>query len=248
MQRTPMNVGENWTLQDTVIIIDAKDELKNGWFNTLAALGATNDVPFFNVRNRSVGLYWNDQDSRDTFPYAYELHSLGIRFWGPSMTQWVENASQDVKMDNASAHIFVNDLPRHAHCELQIQQDIRLKANIAMLPSGMGISGDGYGAGFAKVIGQPGDSSTHFDSINQGEPDLTKRWLWPLNIGIPRRANLSVKIVFNQYGKELLGVMNNGEITQLNTEGGESRVEAFFGMQVTLRGRRFVQQRGDLHV
>ncbi len=254
------NVRESWTLHDTVLIAPILPNENNGWFQSFANMALQNDIPFFNVRNRIVGLQWNNQDARDVMPYGYYLESIGVRFFCPSMKTIREyNDAIPIPLqiidvsDDISAHIFCVDLPRHCTGVFQVQQDERLKAAAIMLPSGQGYSGDGYGQGAPiassapPVMGTPG----HYDSMVQGVPQNQCRWIWPEPIEIPRRATISFKLQYNEYAKAVL--------TQLNAwfcEGWKSSVDpeanATFkivaGIQVTLRGQRLAQQRGELHI
>lgn len=250
MNQEFMNVKENWTIHDTVLLYPPsklrgpQPSTIQGWFGSWAALAGANDHPFFNVRNRTIGLYWNNQDVRDTFAYAYELESAGIRFFASTMSMKIDG--DDVqKFDNVTPHIWVCDMPYHASAVVTIQQDERLKANVAMLPSGHGIQGDGYGAGQFVIPGDPGfvAEASHYDSMNQGVTEMSRRWVWPLSIGVPRRANFSLKIVFSEYAKDVIANFNQG--WTLTNSG--NRYYPIAGIQVTLKGKRFVQQRGELH-
>lgn len=248
------NVKEDWTLHDTVVIMPTKGELKiSGFYTSYAALAAQNEINFFNVRNRTIGLFWNDQDARDVMPYGFYLKSIGVRFWAPSMAGRIESMPETGPMfDHISHHTWVCDVPWHLYGVLQIQQDEILKVNAAMLPSGMGFYGDGVGSGTPLLPGIEGGvlegAGGHHDSFTQGMPQLHNQWVWPVEMEIPKRASIGFKLVLNEYIRRVLSGMNNWDcVVEQLSETDISAILGFSGIQVTLKGYRLAQQRGELH-
>ena len=85
-----MNVAENWVLYDTVLIgsyVSSMD-YNTGYFATYAAMGGVTTIPFFNVRNRSHGLPYNNQDQQSQLPYVFKIYSVGISWWAPGTTTY----------------------------------------------------------------------------------------------------------------------------------------------------------------
>lgn len=250
IQRNYQNVREDWTIHDTVVIhsIYGQTPKNPGWFQSYAALATVNEINFFNVRNRTIGLFWNDQDARDVMPYGFYLKSIGVRFWAPATnTLYLSDASV---FDHTSHHTFVCDVPWHLYGVLQVQQDEVLKVNSAMLPSGMGFFGDGVGGG-SPIL--PGGEQTiagiggHHDSFTQGMPQLQNRWVWPVEVQIPKRANIGFKLVLNEYIRSVLLQMNNWTCPSEEGAAGIKVFNGISGIQVTLKGERLAQQRGEQH-
>lgn len=249
------NVGENWLLYDTVAVYnDAAASFSNpaGWFGSFAAMGAANEINFFNVRNREIGLPYNNQDSRDQMAYGYELYSIGVSFFANTITSaagWF--VDQNFSPDDQTGHLFMSDLPRHAALTLRVQQDDRLKSNVLMAPAGYGPFGDGYGRGAPSTLPNAINGYDHHASVvTQGVPEKDARWKFPKPIMIPRRATINVRIQFNEYAKQMLAVMfNNWEFMGLNDGDDDVDQEPIFaGIQVGLGGKRLIQQRAQYHV
>lgn len=251
-----MNVREQWLLWDTVACFNTTGlnfTNPTGWFLNYAAMGAANEVDFFNVRNRRAGLPYCNQDSRDNMPYGFRCTSLGIGFFAHSITQsptWAvdETFSPD---DNVS-HIWMNDLPRHANITFRVQQDDILKTTALFAAPGYGPVGSGYGRGSPSTL--PTDNSNGYDHtanvITQGQPMLANRWVFPLSIDIPRRATINVKLKFAEWGRQLLQTIPPG-LLNFGVDDGASDIAqtpTFAGIQVSFGGERLVQQRGQHHV
>lgn len=253
-QKPFLNAGEDWMLFDTVLV--GPNLTKHGWYLSYAAMGLDSNINFFNVRNRSVGLFWNNQDTRDQTPYAFELKSIGVSFWANSMSQVINGVkplppSKDYAIEDYVGHLFSNDLPRHCSITLQVQQDEVLKSHALFTPPGYGPFGSGYGRG------QPssGMSDEPVDTIlgvnTQSMPMLSNRWLFPNKIEIPRRAAVSVKLRFSSYARALLQALPAPMAWVVQNEVPEGTENAYqpvyAGIQVSLVGKRLVQQRGQYH-
>lgn len=249
-----LNVRERHMLFDTLGIFTppAGSGITNpdGWYTTFATAGLANEWNFFNVRNRSAGLMWNNQDKRDQMATGMRVKSIGISFWGLPFTQiptW--QTDQTLSPEDKAVHTFVNDIPRHCGCVLQIQQDERLKAHPFFLSAGYGPYGDGYGRGAPSTDGalaQANGWDHHMDISSNGVPILRNRWEFPLPLEIPRTANLSFRVIPNEYARQLLQVMPFLPTYQGETGGDDMEIiPGFCGVQVSLLGDRLVQQRGN---
>lgn len=170
------NVREQIILTDTIMVgkwVGNMSDRPNGWFTTFAEVGAAGSLPFFNVRNRSIGTMYNNQDARDQLPYGMRIQSIGVRFWaGPTSTftscdnigstlvtrtPKAENDYTDPDFDTMTNReelhgaVWEADIPNHASAILRTNQDNRLKAPVALLAPGTGPVGGGWG------WGSPGD-------------------------------------------------------------------------------------------
>ena len=256
MQPKPfMNVREQWLLYDSVGVFDTTGSAivnPPGWFTTFAGLGAANEVDFFNVRNRNVGLMYTNQDSRDNMPYGFRCTSIGIGLWAMCFTQAPTWAIDDAfSPDDSVSHIWQNDLPRHASITFRVQQDDILKCTALMAPPGYGPYGGGFGRGSPSRL--PTDVSNGYDHtanvVTQGNPFVTCRWTFPLSIDIPRRATINVKLKFSEWARQFLAILPQGrEWFGINDADDVTGLPIFAGIQCSLAGERLVQQRGQHHV
>lgn len=83
-----MNVKERWYLYDTILVspwISTLPSAVPGWYSTFATLGAADDLSFFTTRNKSIGLAYNNQESRDQIPFALIAETLSVDFFSPSV-------------------------------------------------------------------------------------------------------------------------------------------------------------------
>lgn len=258
LQQEYANVRESWMLYDTVAVSLAPPygtpDYPNGWFPNWLTMGAATEISFFNVRNRRIGLSYNNQDARDQIPYAFRARSIGISFWATPITEFEGLPSAgNCLPEDCTHHVFTHDLPRHASLTFQVAQDEILKTTALMAPGGYGPVGGGY------MRGQP---SSYFDQgfdvalgvATQGESRLTNRWVFPVPIDIPRNASLSAKIRFSEYGRQLLQAFPQqnpwyaGGLGGDSNESGEIQMPVSAGIQISLIGDRLVQQRGQYHV
>jgi len=227
----------------------------DGWYTSWANLGAATTLNFFNVRNRSAGLMWNNQDKRDQMAYGMKVQSLGISFFSQMFSHaggWA--VDETFSPEDYAHHVWMNDIPRHAGVTLTVQQDDRLKTHALFCSPGYGITGGGYARGEistwstvdANIIGT---WDHHLSTENQGVPILNNRWEFPVNLMIPRDANISLTIRLNDWARNLLQSMPWDVSWQGNNDGEDlvKYIKAFAGIQVTLMGERLVQQRGEYH-
>lgn len=251
------NVVEDWLLYDTVGVFDPPQgsniSTPTGWFTTLAGLGGVSELDFFNVRSRSIGLPYNNQDARDQTPYVFHIDSIGVTYFANMQTQafeWDHTPENDFVPEDYATHIFNVDVARHVGVILRIQQDDRLKTTSYMCPPGYGPSGDGFGRGSPTTWGELNNDTydAHASVVSQSSPYLANRWPFPNALQVPRRGVLNVKLKLNEYVRNLIttlpqqhvffGVDDADDIAEKNV---------FFGIQVSLKGRREVQQRAEYH-
>lgn len=260
------NVKEQYMLYDTVginqVVIGVGITAPDGWFTSYNDMGQANDVPFFNVRNRTSGLMWNNQDKRDQLAWPFLVNSIGVTFWAnpataaPGLTGTSTDSPEDI-----TSHIFANDLPRHCGVVMRVQQDDRLKTHAYFCSPGYGVCGGGYARGQATSINALGSNPImtnnplydhHLAIQSQGQPTLANRFEFPLALRIPRTATMSVRLVFTEYGRQLLQQMPelgiwNQTLTANPADNDHVVMPGFSAIQVSLVGQRLVQQRGQYH-
>lgn len=245
------NVSESWVLYDTVLIggFTPQMNFNEGYFATFTLLGAATSVPFFNIRNRNHGLAYNNLDKRDQLPFVMKIYSVGVSFFGPSTVTYRDNAGAPLGPQRTALDLFESELPKHTSLTLTTNQDDRLKIGSLLAPPGYGmmVSGVAQGDTESAVVPYPAISKV---SWCQGIPTLTNKWGFRKPLEIPRTANMSVRLDFSEYAREMLTAMP-GPYYQPFRSAADTSVFAFkwgmCGIQVTIGGIREVQQRGQYH-
>jgi len=243
------NVAENWTLYDTTLIGPGLTSLafNDGWLASYNALGLQAEVPFFNVRNKNVGLPYNNQDTRDALAWGFRIFTVGVRFFAPAVS--VYSLDSPIQGDqHLPQNLFETEIAKHCQLTLQTNQDERLKTHALLTPPGYGPVGGGYSQGDVVTVSNTPNVMTQ--TQGQGVSILTNKWGFANPLEVPRRANLSVTLKFNDYCKNLLQAMPGPNLTPLRAvAGGDTwyACPAIAGIQVVLGGQRLVQQRGQYH-
>lgn len=294
----PQNVKEQIILTDTILVskfVGQMTDRPSGWFGSFADAGAAGEFSFMNVRNRSIGVAYNNQDARDQLPFGMRITSIGVKCFGPAaasqFTACLNKGSTDTDRVPYADDVYVDpvpaeltnreelhtavweaDLPNHLSLILRTNQDIRLRGPVAIFTPGFGAVGGGWGwgsPGDLEIMGDGGTPApaisreasgpsygmfaTNLETIQHGEADLRRRFPFPIPIDVPKRANLSITLKLSQYGKEMLKAMTGPywyPMANAFSSGGltKSVKAAMFGVDVTIKGERLVQQRGDYHV
>lgn len=249
------NVRENWPLYDTVLIgLNALGaQTTPGWFTTLAAMGAANQLFFYNQRTRADGLPYCNLDTRDQMPYAFIIKTAGVRFFASyqSENDAVSYLDGAWFRESTVPHVFLTDLPNHCSFRLQIQQDDVLKSIVPLVPAGYGPVGGGYGQTSPQSQFSVAVDKT-YSAVTQSMAHITNRWKFPTRIKVPRNAALTVELQFSQYARELLQAMVKQNTQDLISGNGHQSdadhdSKTTYGIQVSLIGQRLVQQRGQYH-
>jgi hypothetical protein len=231
------NVKETWIAYDTVRIRDGLSAEPNGnllGYNSFALLAAAQEVPFLNMRNSSqAGLQYCNLDKTDSLAWPFDAESIGIEFVYPTPYN-----SQIAVSADAAAKIFLETIPNHCALIFSIRQDDRLIIRPNMCPPGYGP----YGA----MAYQSSFNHAYAQIATMGVPNMGNRFQWlgePLEI--PRDTPIKARLVFSEYGKRLLNALSLNPLDFNEGPTGEIPNEA--QIVVSLRGQRYVQQRGEYH-
>jgi hypothetical protein len=231
------NVRESWPIYDTVLIGLTEQQAAKypGGFTTFAAMSAQDEIPFLNIRNSSeAGLAYTNISSKDKTPWPYYLDSFGMRFIYPSPNA---NASSEHSAEVQASKIFEGEILDHCYFQFTIREDVVLTIKPAMMPAGFGPTGF--------MIGNSTQNSIFSDNMTNGNPDMRNRWR---NVGaslmIPRDTPIKGSLRFSEYGKMLLQTLNAVAGYDFAEE---EPVQALARIELTLFGKRDVQQRGEWH-
>lgn len=258
---SPLNVAEACAVYDTVQIRRDIPRDSNIGFPSYAALGAKGKIPFFNVRNSGeVGHAMTNLETKDQWPYAMDVYSLGVRFSAPHgvLERFAlpsQGAPEGLGSSNPMVHaLFVQEIPLFAGLRWKVMQDEKLLHTAYLAPEGSGpfgivgppAVGFGFGEGGGGVQGL-------MTAQTQGQPQLSNRWKFPIPIGVPRGATCALEIEFTDYARTLLANMVGPGLYQMNadplsqTPPPNVDVPACATIRVSLIGKRYVQQRGMIH-
>lgn len=246
------NVRETYPLYDTVCVtsdLSFMSRIPPGWYQSFAAMGAANEIHFFDTRNKaSAGIAYCNLDSIDTMSFGYLLRGISCKFFGPTVATLIDDRTNWV-IDTYEGGFFAAEFARHCGFKLRIDQDFRLKCNAFMPGGGDGPTFGGFGQLLNDLGGENLDDAPGMFGSNFSTPEDKGYWIFPQPIGIPRRASVSVIIEPNQYAKEILGDFLGPQHYDLLDidEIGRSLPSGIFGIRVGFYGNRLVQQRGQLH-
>lgn len=232
MNEPRMNVLEDWEMYDCVRIGPEVPDKWPGGFRTFTELANAEEVGFLNIRNSSeVGRAYTNIASKDKLPWPFAVTSMGLRFIYPD-----PNVASDHEASIAASKMFTVVIPEHAYFTFRTNEDDRTILKPAMMPSGHGMVG-------ALQSSRPGNDT--FNSIiTNGIADGRNRWLWTIKDGIklPKDTPLAGKLNFSEYAKSML--LQMATINPLDFDGATTFSNECI-IELTLRGKRQVQQRGD---
>lgn len=230
----PKNVMESWMIYDCALIGPEVDQAQN-WYASFAQMAQQPEVPFINVRtSSSAGDAYTNITSRDKFPWPFWLHSLGLRFFYLDPT--VDNSSPHSAIMSATK-IFNQAIQEHAWFELEIREDTILRLKPSHAPAGVGVPGF--------VSSNNAQNNWMSTTLTNGAPYLGNRWKFVGDvIRIPRDTPVRGRLKFSQYGKDLLTQLN--AVSGLDFAGEDPFPNVAF-IELTLLGKRGVQQRGEWH-
>lgn len=258
----PANVSESFPLYDTILICSqfyGQEANVRGWHTTFAAFAAQEEHHFYTVRNEALAsLPYCNLQSADSMDYPYLAYSMGLRWFGPSSnvqgdavapngnTGYVTNLDADV------GHFFQYDLPRHCSISLRVQQDTRVELTGYCCPPGYGPSGGGAAFEITQLTPPAEDQYRQHAQLNmfgtQGISMITNRFKFPSPLGIPRNGVIEGVLKLSEYARYILqNVYGPRSIFFQGTGVGDASVQfpARYGIQLSLFGKRLVQQRGQ---
>jgi len=253
---SPTNVRENWVLYDAILIGGNIPTLypTAQWYDTYTALAAQNEISFFNMRNRSmVGEQYCNQDSIDKMTFPMLIDSLGVQFFGFSVTGKYDSTpapgcashwQTNQQMEDHANYLWLSELAKHCAVILKINQDEKVVLNCQMAPSGYGVAGTAVPhVGGGNFIGS-------LNNWGNGEKEISNRFKFPVPLEAPRGVTISCRLEFSTVARMMLASMIGPNILVVNDheyEHVEHEIAAASGIRISLMGHRFVQQRGQLH-
>lgn len=240
------NALETWPLYDSVMISNVVDALypQASWYKQYSDLAAPAEIPFFNVRNKSIGVQYCNFDSSEKLPFVFHIYGLAISVQAPIMSQEKINATNPdaANQTRYADAFFATELPRHSAFILKVGQDEKLVNCTNLLPPGSGVSGNGamFNTAGNTVGGMISD-------LQNGEPEIGNVWIFPEPIAVPRDRNISGTLVLSSYLRGCLTkAAGPGLYLANDTTNHPDRYAAASLIRATLIGKREVQLRNNL--
>lgn len=265
MKQQNLNVGEAWPLYDTLMIGQQFGTEQNaGWYSTFLQFSQRETHSFFTLRTEgSLDLAYTNRQSSDKMDFGFEAYSMGISFFGPSSyvqgTLVGGDMTATMRFDSQVSHWWHTEFPRHCAIQLRVQQDVVAELPAMACPCGYGPVGGGasyahdqIGYDGGEITPNPGFLPVANFSVTQGVPNLTNRWPFPKPIKIPRNATIEGILTVSLQARtvlERIGAVNNYLFNSQETATPYTMHEFYsrYGIQLSLIGKRLVQQRGQLH-
>lgn len=247
--KTIANVPEAWMMFDSILIGGywATVQPNQGYFQAYGTFALNSEFSFFNVRNRSHGIPYNNQDARDQLPFVFHIYGIGVAWFSPSTSAYL-NQNPPLGEETICNKFWQCEVPKHTSVTLRTNQDERLLTNALMVPPGYGPVGGGVAVGDMQTTHTV--PNMHHTAFNVGESMLVNMWGFPKPLQIPRTANISVILRISTYAQNMLQQFT-GPLSQIMksvaNDGTNFNAPGTAGIQVFLRGKREVQQRGQYH-
>lgn len=269
--RPVANVAEAWPIYDTLCVTPqfyGSESLGLGWFNTFADFAAKEQHSFFMNRTiGQIGLQYTNKATVDRVDFAYDAFSMGVRFYAPGVRTLGKLEAGNLNYrDNYSAHWWETELPSHCTIQLKTQQDIVAEGPAMMFSPGYGPQGSGASFEHEEIepIGPNGAINAFYPPVmnwasTQGLPVLSNRFDFGEPIGIPRTGSIEAILHVSEYAREILTEMGtgigagNGPYNYVFADpdpqsfGDYLEFPSRYGIQVSLMGVRYVQQRAQYH-
>jgi hypothetical protein len=241
------NALEVWTLYDTFMIMNEVETLypNANWVKQYANMANMNEIPFFNVRNRSVGEAYCNLDSSEKLPYPYHICAAGIYVSAPVVSMKKVGGTVPTP-DNQCRYadiFFATELPRFSAFKLKVGVDEKYIAKTNMMPSGQGL------AGWARVLDAAGNTlGGSVGNLQSGTPHKNNKGVFPEPIAVPRDRNMSGSLHIASYFSDAMEKAA-GPGVWLNTTEADypDQYAAASIIRVVLAGFREVQLRNQLH-
>lgn len=266
-----MNVAEAWPVYDTVLLSPTffgQEQNVQGWFTSFQTFANQERHSFFNVRTEATtDLAYCNKQTADTMDFAMEIYSFGCAFFSPGVRALANDQSDEFQwwqnINSQLAHWWEVEMPRHCSVEFKVQQDTIIELPCMAASPGYGPSGGGASFAHDLVGRAAGQGTQNADyqpvlnmSVTQGVPTPKNRWPFPSPIGVPRTSTIEAIVTVSEYARLYLsgmaGVLPNyvfgGIDGTVSTGPGYTLFPARFGIQVSLYGKRMVQQRAQWHV
>ena len=233
------NAMEFFSIYDTIQI----GKLASGpsSYASYADFAAHQQHHFFNVRNYGeVGLAFTNRETKDQMSFVFQIQSIGLSFHGMLGRSNVSGIPDD-DAGALAEMLFLKELPRHCGARLKVREDFKLLNTVELMPEGVGP----FGLSFSQF-----GTQNAMTTATGGRAQLRNRFRYAKDtmINVPRGATFLLELELSDYARELFAQIPGPVNYAFAAEAGNN---VKFGKLSTIRasiaGRRFVQQRNELH-
>lgn len=256
-----MNVPESWPLYDTICLCQNLygSEADKGFFTSFANFAQKETHSFFKGRTEaSVGLEYCNKQSEDNMDFPFIAYSFGVSFFSTGvrpLSNYAHAGAWLLGLDAGMAHWWETEFPRHCAIQLKVQQDIVAELPCMACPPGYGPVGGGASFEHGQINYEDAVNPDYWPvanmSVTQGVPQLNNRWWFRQKIEIPRTATIEAVLHVSDIARYMLNQADGPGHYALQVVGGTPQdpnyFPARFGIQVSLMGKRLVQQRAQYH-
>lgn len=231
------NAMEFFAIYDTIQIGGAARGPSS--YANYADFAAIQQHHFFNVRNYGeVGLAFTNRETKDQMPFAYQIQSIGISFH--AMLGRTERSTGPTDAAILEEMLFIKELPRHCGARLKIREDYKLLQTVELMPEGAGPFGISF---------NPTAYQGAMTSATQGRSQLRNRFLYDEGtmINVPRGATFLLELELSDYVRNLIAAFSGPPSYEFLLDQGLVTVPKLSTIRASIAGRRFVQQRNELH-
>jgi hypothetical protein len=272
-QKNIMNVAEAWPIYDTICVCNTfygNESAELGWYQSFATFAEKQTHSFFKSRTLGqIGQQYCNKQTLDTMDFAFEAYSMGLAFYAPGVRLLGKlTGGALLDRDVGSAHWWEVEFPRHCSIQFKVQQDIVAELPAMMANPGYGPQGSGASMEHEDVVADVPNGATNPAyppvmnwGLTQGVPSISARWRFPKKIKIPRTATIEGILEVSDLARGVLEGL--GDVDGAGAPGGPlnyifadavedgdvtySEFPARFGIQMSLIGKRLVQQRAQYH-
>jgi len=229
------NVREMWAIYDTVLIGPHLGSIVRGWFDSFSQLALVNEIPFFNVRNRSTaGVQYNNQDSAELLPYVFQAMSLGVEFLifpftdtcavndepflpfaklageGPAPGTLLQNGGNEWIDDTKIQQ--QNEGEYEIFANLMDHAAVKLKiSQDEKVCNVVTHQPAGFGTAGTAVSCGISEKFGIISNYTNGVPKIKNRYRFTTPIEFPRNVNFNAVITFSLYARYVLALMGGPE-------------------------------------
>ena len=256
-QFNPMNVPEPWMTYDSIVlskVMYGKELGQREWFTTFKDFAAQETHSLLKGRTEgSAGLVNCNMTTADKTAWPMDAFSIGVNFKAPGTRNLSQCDSQGkiIIADIYSAHYWETIFPTFCAIQFKVGNDIVAEGPALDFPPGYGATGGGAGWSQGESLTNLQDPAYLNYAATQGTPAMKNRRQFFDTLDIPKGEILECLLVVSKAARTFLADLGGPYGYTIPTKNADPEVfsnpPARYKIVVSLKGIRYVQQRGALH-